>query len=202
MDTKSLVYSRNVVEFATVAKEYCAFLENAQDHTRKSFINAAHKLLPLLYYKASVLPEVQPLLDDSNEKFVDEEIYENIRTKLLALFGQYDEFLEVNDIRAKEGEGVFVANNSEYLSDIYQDLKNFTILFQVGSVDVMNDALWECKSNFEEFWGIRLANTIRSLHNLFYSDTELDKQDDKPVKDEPDTSQWFIAQRQKDFPIE
>ena len=99
MELKGLVYSRNVVEFATVAKEYCAFLENSSTHSRVSFITAAHKLLPLLYYKSSTLPDNEPFLDESNEKFVDEDLYNNVLNKLKALFGQFDDFVEINILK-------------------------------------------------------------------------------------------------------
>jgi hypothetical protein len=201
MDIKSIVYSRNVVEFATVAREFCAFLENANTHKRKSFITASQKLLPLLYYKASILPETEPIFDEGNEKFVTEDFYFDIQNNLKQLLGSNDDFLEINDPRADEGEGQYTASISEYLSDIWQDLKNFTMLYQIGKAEVMNDALWECQSNFHEYWGIRLANTIRAMHILLFSGIDLE-QEDEPNKEEvkdPDTSNWFITKRQNDL---
>jgi hypothetical protein len=200
MDIKSIVYSRNVVEFATVAREYCAFLENIKPHGRKSFISASQKLLPLLYYKASILPETEPIFDEGNEKFVTEDVYFDIQNNLKQLLGPNDDFLEIYDPRADEGEGQYTASISEYLSDIWQDLKNFTILYQVGKVEVMNDALWECRSNFQEYWGIRLANSIKAMHILLYSGVDLE-QDFETNEDanEPDTSNWFITKRQNDL---
>jgi hypothetical protein len=200
MDIKQIVYSRNVVEFATVAREYCAFLENIKPHNRKSFISASQKLLPLLYYKASILPETEPILDEGNEKFVSEDFYFDIQNNLKQLFGQHDDFLEVHDPRADEGDGHYTASISEYLTDIWQDLKNFTMLYQVGKAEVMNDALWECRTNFQEYWGIRLANAIRAMHLLLFAGIDLD-QDNETIENaqEPDTSNWFITKRQKDL---
>ncbi|MHC1704025.1 MAG: DUF5063 domain-containing protein [Tenuifilaceae bacterium] len=200
MDIKSIVYSRNVVEFATVAKEYCAFLENCKSHNRKSFLTATQKLLPLLYYKASVLPETEPIYDEGNEKFVSEEIYIETQDKLKELLGPNDDFLEIYDPRADEGEGQFTASIAEYLTDVWQDLKNFTMLYQVGKVEVMNDALWECRTNFQEYWGIRLANLIRAMHILMFSGIDLEQE--APKEDntkEPDTSNWFVTKRQLDL---
>jgi len=199
MDTKGIVYSRNVVEFATVAKEYCAFLENSHTHSRITFVTAAHKLLPLLYYKTTVLPETEPILDDANEKFVEEDLYNNILNKLKALFGQFDDFVEINDPRADQNAGNIIANISEYMTDVYQDLKNFTMSYQVGNVEVMNDALWECKSNFIDFWGIRLVNSIKALHILLYTGLDLEQEENSSNEAEPDTTEWFITKRQKDL---
>ncbi|NOU19578.1 MAG: DUF5063 domain-containing protein [Bacteroidales bacterium] len=200
MDIKSIVYSRNVVEFATVAREYCAFLENVKTHSRKSFISASQKLLPLLYYKTSILPETEPIFDEGNEKFVTEDFYFDVQNNLKQLLGPHDDFLEIYDPRADEGEGLYTASISEYLTDVWQDLKNFTMLYQVGKAEVMNDALWECRSNFQEYWGIRLANTIRAMHILLFSGIDLEQEieTDDETK-EPDTSNWFITKRQNDL---
>ncbi|MBI5539050.1 MAG: DUF5063 domain-containing protein [Bacteroidia bacterium] len=200
MDIKSIIYSRNVVEFATVAREYCAFLENVKTHSRKSFISASQKLLPLLYYKTSILPETEPLFDEGNEKFVTEDFYFDVQNNLKQLLGPHDDFLEIYDPRANEGEGLYTASISEYLTDIWQDLKNFTMLYQVGKAEVMNDALWECHSNFQEYWGIRLANAIRAMHVLLYTGIDLEQEiETNDEAKDPDTSNWFITRRQNDL---
>jgi len=200
MDAKSIVYSRNVVEFATVAREYCAFLENIKNHSRISFITASQKLLPLLYYKSSLLPLTEPIYDEGNEKFVTEDFYFDIQNNLRQLLGPNDDFLEIYDPRANEGEGVYTASLSEYLADVWQDLKNFTMLYQAGNAEVMNDALWECRTNYQEYWGIRLANAIRAMHILLFSGVDLDQADEPNDENkEPDTSNWFITKRQNDL---
>ena len=200
MDIKSIVYSRNVVEFATVAREYCAFLENIKTHNRKSFITASQKLLPLLYYKASLLPETEPIYDEGNEKFVTEDFYFDVQNILKQILGPSDDFLEIYDPRANEGDGVYTASISEYLTDVWQDLKNFTMLYQAGNAEVMNDALWECRINFQEYWGMRLANSIKAMHLLLFSGIDLEQTDEsKEEQKGNDTSNWFITRRQNDL---
>ena len=53
----SAIYDKNTVEFVTVAAEFCGFLERTGEMKRRSFVDKALKLLPLLYLKASLLPE-------------------------------------------------------------------------------------------------------------------------------------------------
>ncbi|MBQ8442696.1 MAG: DUF5063 domain-containing protein, partial [Bacteroides sp.] len=36
----------------------------------------------------------------------------------------------------------------------------------------MNDALCVCKEHFAEFWGQRLVNTMRALHDVKYNSTD------------------------------
>ena len=82
MDTKGIVYSRNVVEFATVTKEFCTFLEECDKLTTKSFVGTTSKLLPLLYYKATLLPKTEPIYDEGNEQFVSELDYRMVESKI------------------------------------------------------------------------------------------------------------------------
>ncbi len=201
MDVKDIVYSRNVVEFVTVAKEFCAFLESCEKHTARSFVGACNKVLPLLYYKATLLPETEPVYDENNEQFVTEGDYSTIEGKVEYLLGQHNQFIEVNDPRADELTGLYTASIAEYIADIYQDLKNFVLRYQVGNTYVMNDALWECTNNFKDFWGIRLANLIRAFHILAHQNIDLDsiQHPDESEGTERDTSDWFITRRQQDM---
>lgn len=196
---KELVYSKSVLEFATVAREYCAFIEGSGNYKRSDFVRLLEKLLPLLFYKATLLPECEPLYEDGTPKFVTEAHYEGIYLKMLGLLKQHDTFPEVFDSRISETDEVFSASLSEYLADIYQDLKNFTAVFQKGVVEEMNDALWECQLNFREYWGIRLANALRAVHILNRDTENLDSEEDDEInRAERDTSNWFVSRRQQE----
>jgi hypothetical protein len=201
---KEIVFSKNVVEFAAVAKEYCAFIENISNYKRSQFVKISKSLLPLLYYKASLLPYTEPIYDDGNQKHVTEEYYLALNTRIKTYLGEHDAFPEIFDPRISETDDQFSASLGEYLSDIYQDLKDFTMLYQQAQVELMNDALWECTQNFKDYWGIRLANSMRALHQLAYSNIDLDevKPEEKPKFEEVDTSNWIITKRQNEMGID
>ncbi len=197
------VYSKAVVEFVTVANEFCNFLETVKDREWIDFISISHKLLPLLYYKAATLPKIEPNFDESNEKFVTEDDYNYIHQNLLKKLGQYDNYQEVFDPIRQETEEPVSASLAENFADIYQDLKDFLMLYRVSPVDIMNDAVWECCQNFERYWGQKLVNALRALHQLNYH-TELKEVEDEP--EEPsdnacdlDTSDWILTKRQQEY---
>lgn len=199
---KEIVYSKATLEFATVAQEYCNFIETATTLKRSQFVKVCHSFLPLLYYKASLIPATEPVSEMSNVKHVTEEIYLALEERLKTYLGQYDAFPGVFDPSVAETDEPFSASLAEYLSDVYQDLKDFTMLYQKGQVEEMNDALWECRLNFKDYWGIRLTNAIRAFHELAYSDDDLDEADLTPMdksEDEVDTGDWFITRRQRDM---
>lgn len=166
---KEIVYSKDAIEFVTVAVQYCAFLENMEEITEPDLTDKLTKLLPLLYLKASLLPETDTVNDEDPEISVTEEIYNYINSKLYNVFLAKDTYLEVFLQDMKYSETPISASISEDLTDIYQDLKNFITIFERGITENMNDAMYVCQENFKGYWGQKLVNVLRALHLIKYS---------------------------------
>lgn len=171
--TNQVVYSKNVVEFVTVANEFCTTMENVAHFLPKENLDKLQKLLPLLYLKASVLPKIERVIDDELEKFVSELDYNMLHQKWLQLLGENDGFHEVFDPNIQFGEETVRASISENLLDIYQDLKDFITAYSIGNEEVMHDSLAECIFHFGEFWGQQLVNVLRAVHMLVFSNADL-----------------------------
>ncbi|MDH6354858.1 hypothetical protein M2132_001191 [Dysgonomonas sp. PH5-45] len=175
---KSIVYAPSTVEFVTVAVQYCRFLESFEDEGKPFLTDKLTKLLPLLYLKASLLPESQFLEEDEEQEVaVTEDLYNHISSRLYAVYANDDSYLEVFLQDMKYSDTPIVASISEDLTDIYQDLKNFITIYERGVVEHMNDALCICHENFCLYWGQKLVNVLRALHVLKYS-PEIDTEDD------------------------
>jgi hypothetical protein len=173
LGTNQIVYSKNVVEFVTVANEFCSSMENVSQFSPKENLDRLQKLLPLLYLKASILPKTERVIDDELEKFVSELDYNMLHQKWMQLLGENDSFHEVFDPNIQFGEETMRASLSENLLDIYQGLKDFITAYSIGNEEVMNDSLAECIFHYEEFWGQQLVNVLRAVHMLLYSGTDL-----------------------------
>jgi len=169
METGEIVYSKNVVEFVTVANEYCTLIELVSKSSAYESLQKLQKFLPLLYLKATLLPKTEQVLEDELEKYISELDYNVIHQKWMLLLGENDSFYEVFDPGIQFGDEKMTASVSENLMDIYQDLKNFLISYSIGNEEVMNDALYECVLHFEDFWGQQLVNVLRAIHMLVYS---------------------------------
>jgi hypothetical protein len=200
-DQTEPVYSRHVVEFVAVANEYCKYAEHASEIKGEELLKIMQRLLPLLYLKTSFLPGFTPFFEDGNEKFVTEADWTVVHDSFRKKFGSANDYLEVFDDRMNESDGPVVAGLAENMADIYQDLKDFILLYQTGTMEVMNDALWECRMNFESFWGQKLVNGLRAIHKFIYSgETINDEISVNPEEDiKGDKSDWFISRRQKEF---
>lgn len=196
------VYSQGVTEFVTVAGEYCSFVENTLRFKKIDFLDKSRKILSMIYLKISLLPKFETIFDDENEKFVSEEDWDFIHESVKKKLGYHDEYREVFDPLTHEQLEQSTASIADNLADLYQDLKNFVSLYNIGTEEIMNDALWECQLNFEEFWGQKLLNALKAIHNVLFSGDDLgdeDEEQDDNTNNEIDTSNWFLTKRQEDF---
>ncbi len=167
---KEIVYSRDTIEFVTVAVQYCGYFESFEDVNQAELIDKLTKLLPLLYLKAALVPETDIINEEEEPEItVTEGDYNYISSKLYDVFQNNDAYLEVFLQDMKYSDTPITASISEDLSDIYQDLKNFITVFERGVTDNMNDALYFCIENFKSYWGQKLVNVLRALHSLKYT---------------------------------
>jgi hypothetical protein len=195
------VYSRNVVEFVAVANEFCKYAEHSSEIKGDELLRILQRILPLMYLKASLLPSLEPIFEDGNEKFVMESDWNRIHISFRQQFGTADDYPEVFNGKFEEPEASELSSISEDMADIYQDMKNFLLLYQTGTKEVMNDAIWECRINFENYWGQKLVNALRAIHKYIYSGEEIGKIDDteKNSDEVRNTKEWFISKRQSEF---
>ena len=172
----SIIYDKNTIEFVTVAVQFCDFLENAAtSENQKELIDKLTKIIPLLYLKASMLPAGDFLSDEEPETFVSEYDYEYIRMHLSGLFGANDDYLDVFSPDMPYSDTPVAASISEDLADIYQDIKNFISVYEIGLDETMHSAILICKENFETFWGQKTVNVLRPLHAIKYDKNQEDE---------------------------
>ena len=167
-----VIFDRNVVEFVTVAAEFCKFLEQAEGTKRSVFVDTSLKILPLLYLKTSLLPECETIGDEAPETYVTEETYEVLRMNIAGILAEKDDYLDVFVSDMKYSAQPITKYISEDLADIYQDIKDFIFVFQLGLNETMNDSLAICQENFRLYWGQKLVNTLRALHDVKYAQGE------------------------------
>jgi len=170
----SLVYSKNVIELITVANEFCSFLERADEMESADFMSRLQKMLPLLYLKAILLPKFEFEADDELEKYVTEVEYNLIQQKILGLTGAGDDYQEVFIQGMQFSESALTSSIAENVADVYQDMKDLVMSFRTMNDEVMEQALWESQNNFAQFWGQKLVNCLRAVHNLIYSENTTD----------------------------
>jgi hypothetical protein len=165
---EDIVFSNYTVDFARVALEYCVFVEKIKESDKRTFVNNMTKVLPLLYLKTSIIPEIKEYYDSEPENKVNESMYSQVQENIAELLGNDDLYLETFHPDIQLSDSPIAVKISEDLADIYQDLGNFISIFKNGQKETMNDSLVVCLDNFERFWGQRTVNALRALHFIKY----------------------------------
>ncbi|MCU4177211.1 DUF5063 domain-containing protein [Carboxylicivirga sp. N1Y90] len=195
-----IVYSKNVIEFVTVAKEFCTFIEGCEHYSRTDFVTVATRIIPLIYIKAAVLPKIEVELDEPIEKTVDEIVYEQVQASVAFKLGRFNDYLEVFTADMQRSDTPIIAFIAEDIADIYQDLKDFISAYRIGAVEIMNDALAVVQQDFEMYWGQRIVNTLRALHAVLYGEEDLEEEEgEETLQKERKTDNWFVSRMQKDW---
>lgn len=169
MEDTPYVYEKPVIEFVTVATEYCRLLESEEATTAEAFARVMRPLLPLLYLKMTLLPpppEVEGYADD----VVTEGDYDRIRTRIAATLGAADDYLDTFQEDFKYSEAPVLRTISEDLADVYQPLRNLVEAYRRGYDEAMLAALGECHEQFRLFWGGCALGALRALHAAFASE--------------------------------
>lgn len=197
------VYSTDVLDFVRISKEYVDLLEAELPEERRGFIMKTLQILPLIYAKMISIPQNEPEGDSSNQKHVTEEEWSGVYQKIYGILASQNEYLDIPEETEYDRLEIISRELSEDLSDIYQDIKDFLENFRVGNEEVMNIAIWDCRVNFEDYWGTKLLRASLNLHKSYTKNVEiLEKMDsvfeDKHGGKEIETDEWFISKRQQE----
>ncbi len=172
--------SRNVLELVTIAGEYCSFIENAHVHSSDDLFRSMRSLVTLLYLRGSLISDIEPQHPETYERYVTQEEWDGIFTSLRDVIGNDDEFSYAAENDYDE-QTLLKGSISEHFADVYQDMKDFVLLFKKPSLAARENAIHECKMLFDEHWGQRLANLLPVIHALtLRSRTDSTENDDYP----------------------
>ncbi|MCX6273270.1 MAG: DUF5063 domain-containing protein [Bacteroidetes bacterium] len=159
---------RKVLDMLTVANEFCFFLEKCENYPTKEVWEYLLKISPLLYLKGALLPVIQPNDEDYQERFVTAEQWQNIHASLMTVFGDQDPYEGhfFNEAFDNEANTYSLAEN---FSDIYQDLKDFVMLYQKRTITSSENSVSQCYRLYVSHWGPRILESLPRLHQLVFS---------------------------------
>ena len=159
----------NSLAFIALSNEFCSAIENAMEFEKEDFVAKMLKMLPRIYMTVTDIN-----IEESNEDYyalpyLDESVYDNLRSQLAALMGEDDVFLETFEEDMKYSDAPVSATISEDLADIYQQLYNFVASVRDVDTEAINSIIITCKEDFASYWGQTLCNVLRALHSVFYN---------------------------------
>lgn len=157
--------SKPVIEMLTVANEYCLFFEKAASYETADILNYFHKMAPLLYLKGSLLPELPLNHDVHNERYVTEEQWELVFKALREKFGKQDTYY-IHDHNFDSVE----TSLSDNMADIYQDMKDFIMLYQKNIQIARQNAISNLSALYKWRWGPAGINALTAVHHLLFKE--------------------------------
>lgn len=162
-----LVYSKGVLEFLTVSNEYCLFTEKAEQYSKEDILIYYLKICPLLYLKGILLPKMEENDAEITERYVTEESWESIFQTFKRKLDEEDVFLNIKNDQADEKTTIRLSI-SEHIADVYQDMKDFVMLYQKNTHAAKENAVAECYRLFETHWGSKIICIQKALHAIVF----------------------------------
>lgn len=168
------VYSKDVIEFLTVANEYCLFTEKTEQYTKEDIILYYVKICPLLYIKGILLPQLEGNESEITERYVTEENWEIIFNTLRRKMGDDDLFWDIDHDHTND-KTIRKLSISEHITDVYQDLKDFIMLYQKNTHAAKMNAVAECNRLFGTNWGNKIIRIQKTAHQYIFSACNCDE---------------------------
>jgi len=188
-----------IKEFTNAAAEFCLVIEQGSTLRIGELLLKLQQSLPLLYLKGSQLPRLKYCYEEEPKRFVREEDYERICDALQHKIAQFTG-VTVPEPGAKPGRVELInIRMAEGITDLYEELKNYVKLYEIGITQAMNDAVWLCRSSFESSLGVKIIDNLRSVHQLVYNSEGMGRvamQGEDPgsgTEDEP----WYLDEQEQ-----
>lgn len=159
-------YEEKTLELVRVSAEYCRYVENCANATQHDFCQTLCALLPMVYLKAVMHPQVEEI-DAYVSPFVTEDDYNYVRRNVHSVLRAADDYLDVQVEDFKYAEQPILCTVSENLSDIYQQLRDLVETFREGHEEAMLICLHDTLEEFRLTWGGKLLAALRTLHIIY-----------------------------------
>lgn len=168
-ESGTILQSKQVLEMLTIVNDFTLFIEKAGAYTREQILIYLQRVLPVIYLKASLLPDIRVTDYDAVEHYVTEEQWELIFNVIREKLGQEDIFYFI-DLHEKTQHDALRGSIAECITDIYQDLKDFLLLIQKPQLSFQENAVRECRFLFETRYGYKLVNCHSAIHYLLFQE--------------------------------
>jgi len=150
----------HISEMLTIANEFCHLTEQIEHYEKEQIIPVYQKVCALLYLKGCMLPKFKTEQTDAIERFVTEEQWEIIHQAIKKKFDTQDTFNYLDDDEIKKTE------ISEQITDIYQDMKDFLLLYKKNLSASQEAAISEVIRLFKSRWGMKCIILNKVFHEI------------------------------------
>ncbi len=174
MSEDGIIYNNELIDFIKASVEFTELAEKCRSLSQEKFIDQSLEILTRLYLKTLSLPETDESSDESVEKFIPEERWIYIHNLVAGTLQDNDEIVDLQDSSVERSIDYIKVSLSELYADIYQDIGDMVYAYKLLDEQIIKTSLYECKQNFQSYWGIRLLTVIINLHRIKYFSSDSD----------------------------
>ena len=151
-------------DFLNIFHGFCLFIENDEVNDVKQFLQLLRKHLLAIYNSGLMLsPNVIPDDKDYPEQVLSHEL--KARMKFISerlVNNRY--YWEVFDPADNNDNEAVCGDLIDDIEDIYEDIKNSLLLFDLNTEDAKATAMWQFESQYRTHWGDHCINALRACH--------------------------------------
>lgn len=160
--------SQKVKEFLILSDLYCQWVEESGHLSSEEFFEKMLNLFPKIYLRALSLPQIEVMYSADEEQLIGDREIRKIGILLKTICASRDSYPTVGLNPSGRQYMIVRKSLSESLSDLYLELKNFSLWYKQGTLESMNDSIKICADHFSASWGIHLVEILRVLHEFCF----------------------------------
>ncbi|OFX81543.1 MAG: hypothetical protein A2X12_06205 [Bacteroidetes bacterium GWE2_29_8] len=165
MENEQITQSKNVIDFFALVSEFCIYTNEVGNYSLNHILNFYQRILPMIYIKATFLPELNQE-DVFAQTFMSDENFEEIMNEIRKKTNDVDFYYALEN--TLENEPGMVYSFAYDVALIYRYSKDFLNLFQQNLTTSKLSAIEYAKSTFISNWGKVLLRLQRNIHDNLY----------------------------------
>lgn len=160
------------VEFADVARRYCNLIENGDKLTAGELVIQAAPLLAELYMQGLRLPEGPPAAEDFDAEPVSTKANFKMAQAIDKKLAHYCAYWGiVAPFQSPTGENSPLQGTiGDDLADIHRDLKYGLAIYDIGTEQSSQEAVWQWRFGLANHWGEHLVSCLYAIHYLLFKE--------------------------------
>ncbi len=155
--------TNSIDSFADLASSYCSLIEQHEEYSTEIFVRRIRVVLPLLYYHALKLPDVEST-DEEIQREIGHEEWSRMFASLQRKLGVNDLYWEIYDPLKTEHDEAVAASLSDDLADIWRDLKDGLLNWSDSSPAIRQEIVWNWHFTFHHHWSDHVVDALRAIN--------------------------------------
>ena len=174
MDQSNSDQNQAVKQFYEISGKFCSFVDDGSPIQLKDSFKKADYCDRFMKILSELLTSILDVRIDNADKNYDKyEISVEDTRKIVSLFlgifkDEIGSMLKWHVDHEDEDSGTRVFMINDDLEDLYRDLKNGILCYEIGTEDAQREAVFQWRFGFNTHWGNHLYRLMMTMHEIRY----------------------------------